>query len=120
MDWQRTNDSAIVEWTDRPTLRDHSQAIEGVALEYMIRLCNRLSVEPWFCMPHAASDDFVRRFAQMVKADLSPALRVHIEYSNECWNGRFAQARYCLGAEYNAASAMVPANPTAFLCAAIR
>lgn len=95
MDWQRTNDSPLVEWDDRPTPGHHSQALKGVALEYMIQLCNELSVEPWFCMPHKASDDFVRKFASMVKEKLKPSLKVHVEYSNECWNGQFAQARYC-------------------------
>lgn len=95
MDWQATNNSRLVSWADRPTPEDHSQTRNGVALEYMIDLCNTLKVDPWFCLPHRASDDFVRRFAQMVKERLSPSLRIHIEYSNECWNGQFEQARYC-------------------------
>jgi hypothetical protein len=95
MDWQATNNSRLVTWADRPTPGDHSQTRKGVALEYMIDLCNRLKVEPWFCLPHRADDGFVRAFASMVKEKLSPALRVHVEYSNECWNGQFEQARYC-------------------------
>lgn len=95
MDWQRTNGSTIVEWSDRPMPTDHSQALRGVALEYMIQLCNDLNVEPWFCMPHLASDDHVRRFAEMVHSRLKKGLKVHVEYSNECWNGQFAQARHC-------------------------
>jgi hypothetical protein len=46
-------------------------------------------------MPHQATDDYVRRFAEMVKQQLKPGLKVYIEYSNECWNGIFEQARYC-------------------------
>ncbi len=46
-------------------------------------------------MPHMASDDYIRHFAEMVKGGLKPGLKVYIEYSNECWNGIFAQARYC-------------------------
>lgn len=95
MDWQATNNSRIIEWKDRPTPEDHSQSRKGVALEYMILLCNKLKVEPWFCMPHQASDEYVRRFAEMVRDRLEPTLRVHLEYSNECWNGQFVQARYC-------------------------
>ena len=48
MDWQATNNSKLVKWADRPTPDDHSQALKGVALEYMIQLCNALKVEPWF------------------------------------------------------------------------
>ncbi len=95
MDWMRTNCSQVAEWSDRPTPDMHSQALRGVALEYMIQLCNTMDVEPWFCMPHKATDDYVRKFAQMVKAQLKPSLKVYIEYSNECWNGQFEQARYC-------------------------
>src|SRR5262245_24792127 len=62
MDWQRTNDSKLAEWADRTTLEHHSQALNGgVALELMIDLCNRQKVDPWFCMPHLASDDFVKQ-----------------------------------------------------------
>jgi hypothetical protein len=45
-------------------------------------------------MPHQADDDYVRRFAEMVRDRLDPTLRVYIEYSNEVWNSQFAQSRY--------------------------
>jgi hypothetical protein len=95
MDWQRTNGSKIKEWDERSTPDQHSQAVNGVAPEYMIQLCNQLKIDPWFCMPHRASDGFVTRFAELVKAKLDPARKVYVEYSNECWNGQFEQARYC-------------------------
>ena len=66
-----------------------------MALEYLIQLSNTLNADPWFCMPHKADDDYVRQFAQMVKSGLKPELKMHIEYSNECWNGIFGQAGYC-------------------------
>jgi hypothetical protein len=96
MDFQRTNNSKQTDWTDRATPALQTQGDDaGVALEYMIRLSNTLGADPWFCMPHLASDDYVRCFAQMVKARLDPGRKIYIEYSNECWNGIFAQARYC-------------------------
>src|SRR5262245_55124083 len=96
MDWQRTNGSKLIEWADRATPAHHTQALAGgVAVEYLIELCNQLKIDPWFCMPHLASDDFVRQFAKLVKSRLDPKRRVYVEYSNECWNGQFAQARYC-------------------------
>jgi hypothetical protein len=94
MDWMRTNGSKVRRWEDRPKLNDMSQALRGVALEYMIELSNRLHADPWFCMPHLADDDYVRRFAAMVRERLDPSLRVYIEHSNEVWNGQFEQARY--------------------------
>jgi hypothetical protein len=96
MDLQCTNNSGQVNWSDRPTPDMQTQGSEaGVALEYLIQLANTLDADPWFCMPHQATDDYVRPFARMVKAQLDPNLKVYIEYSNECWNGIFGQARYC-------------------------
>ncbi len=95
-DWQRADDLEAGDWLRRPTPDDQSQALKGVAPEYMIRLCNLLGVEPWFCMPCQASDDDVRRFAGLVKSGLNPSLRVHLEYGSECWNEHSAQGRYCL------------------------
>ena len=96
MDLQRTNNSGQTQWSDRPTPSLQTQGSEaGVALEYLIQLANTLHADPWFCLPHQATDDYVRRFAEMVKAQLKPDLKVYLEYSNECWNGIFGQARYC-------------------------
>lgn len=95
IDWMRTNGSPVVNWADRATLDSATQATDrGVALEYMIQLANTLQANPWFNMPHAASDDYVRRFATMVRDQLNPSLRVYIEYSNETWNVQFGQAAY--------------------------
>jgi len=96
MDWQRTNNSQQINWSDRPTPAWQTQGSEsGVALEYLIQLANTLEADPWFCLPHQATDDYVRSFAEMAKARLKPGLKVHLEYSNECWNGIFTQAGYC-------------------------
>ena len=94
MDWMKTNNSKVRTWEDRPKPTDGTQTVRGVALEYMIQLCNTLHREPWFCMPHLADDRYVRKFAEHVKANLHADLRVHIEYSNEVWNTTFEQAKY--------------------------
>jgi len=96
MDMQCTNNSQQTNWSDRPTPDMQTQGTEaGVALEYLIQLANTLDADPWFCVPHLATDDYIRHFAEMVKARLKPGLKIYVEYSNECWNGIFAQARYC-------------------------
>jgi len=94
MDFMMTNGSKISRWEERPTVEDATFTRCGVALETMIDLCNRLRADPWFCIPHLADDDFVRRFAEVVKARLDPGLRAYIEYSNEVWNSGFPQHRY--------------------------
>ncbi len=94
MDWMHTNGSKISRWSERPTPSDATYTDKGVALEVMIDLCNRLDADAWFCMPHLADDDYVRRFAQMVRQQLDPERKVYVEYSNEVWNGMFAQSRW--------------------------
>ncbi|GAB6167117.1 hypothetical protein JCM19992_31170 [Thermostilla marina] len=94
MDWMHTNGSEVEHWDDRPTLQHATFSKRGVALEFMIDLCNRTKTDPWFCMPHKADDEFVRRFARMVHERLDPSLHVYIEYSNEVWNGQFPQNHY--------------------------
>jgi len=94
MDWMRTNGSQVAEWADRPKPDDATWTVKGVPLEVMIDLCNRQLVNPWFCMQHKASDDYVRKFATMVRDRLDPTLHVYIEYSNEVWNNIFEQTRY--------------------------
>ncbi|MEI6491880.1 MAG: hypothetical protein WCO94_04960 [Verrucomicrobiota bacterium] len=94
MDFMATNNSAIRTWTDRPRLSDSTFAGRGVPLELLIDLSNRLHADPWFCIPHMASDDFVRSFAAMVSENLDPSLKAHIEYSTEVWNPGFEQNKY--------------------------
>ena len=94
MNWMGTNGSAQGKWADRPRLEDATYSMRGAPLELMIDLCNRLKIDPWFCMPHLADDDYVRNFAKMVKDKLDPSLKPHIEYSNEMWNSMFSQTQW--------------------------
>lgn len=96
MDWMQTNNSTQQEWQNRPRLEDATYAEKGVPLELMLELANRLRVHPWFNMPHQATDDYMRNFAQMVKETLDPDLKVYVEFSNEAWNWMFEQAQYSL------------------------
>lgn len=96
MDWGDTNNSTVRSWVDRATPDNFSQATDrGVALEYQIALANAADADPWFCAPHLADDGYVREMARLIKATLKPGRRAYVEYSNETWNGQFAQARYC-------------------------
>ncbi len=108
MDWMETNGSKQREWSDRPKPDDATWTVKGIPVEVMVDLCNRLKVNPWFCVPHEASDDYVRRFAELVKQRLDPALRVYVEYSNEVWNNIFTQNRYAQ--EQARALGLGPAN----------
>ena len=92
MDWMETNGSRIARWEDRPVLEDATFCAKGIPLELMIDLCNRQKADAWFCMPHLADDEYIRKFAQLVKDRLNRELKVYLEYSNEVWNGMFEQS----------------------------
>jgi hypothetical protein len=95
MDWTRTNHNPTVRWADRTQPGYRSQAsTKGVAWEYAIELCNATGKDAWVCLPHAADDDYVRNLATLLRDKLSPGLKVHIEYSNEVWNGAFTQRKF--------------------------
>jgi hypothetical protein len=95
MDWGATNGSPVVEWADRAHVGDLTYATPaGVPIEVMIDLANSLHVDPWFCIPHQASDDYVRQFATLLRGRLDPALHAHVEYSNEVWNTGFSQTTW--------------------------
>ncbi len=85
-------------WNQRQKMTDATwggtQTERGAPIEIQIALANRLNANPWFTIHHAADDDYVTRFAQLVKQTLNPNLKPHIEYSNETWNFIFLQGNY--------------------------
>lgn len=97
MDWMDTNNSTVSKWSDRNTLDDytwHRSTVGGVPVEIMVTLANQGEFDPWFTIPHLATDDYVRKFAQYVKDNLEPGRKVYVEYSNEAWNGMFSQGTW--------------------------
>jgi hypothetical protein len=91
MDWMKTNNSKQQTWERRPTSKSASYVTDGVPLETMVSLSNRIGADPWFNMPHMADDRYITNFATQVKKSLSPKLKVYVEYSNEVWNPQFSQ-----------------------------
>ncbi len=95
MDWMRTNDSTQSGWADRPLPTDASFASSaGVPLETMVALANELEADPWFNMPHLATNDYIESFAALALEALYPGQKVYVEYSNEVWNSQFEQAQW--------------------------
>ena len=88
----------ITSWAKRNTLTQQTwggkTAIRGAPVEMMVALANILNIDPWFCLPHKANNHYIQQFAQYVKRNLNPQLKVYIEYTNEAWNGIFTQANY--------------------------
>jgi hypothetical protein len=107
MDWQRINNSRARRWSERASPTEPSYTTEkGAPIEVMIELANTRKSPPWFCIPHEANDEYVREFAAG-QVQLDPGLKVYIEYSNEVWNGQFAQSCWA-GAGSGSSSATRP------------
>ena len=96
MDWAHTNESdESVSWETRTRPTFYTQANpRGAAIEYMVDLCNELGADPWFCMPHAADEQYIQNFAMLVRDRLDPERKIYIEWSNEVWNSRFDAYHY--------------------------
>jgi hypothetical protein len=94
MDWMDTNNSKQGDWKNRPTTSNHTYEGKGVPVEVMVDLANRTGANPWFTIPHQATDEYVTNFAKIVKEKLDPKLKAYVEYSNEVWNGQFQQNQW--------------------------
>jgi len=98
--WMRTSSTtapgAMANWADRPRLSHAFFTYVGVPLELMIDLANELDVDPWFTLPHNATDSHFSSFATMVRDRLEPGRRAYIEYSNETWNAVYPQMQYTM------------------------
>jgi hypothetical protein len=95
MDWQHTNNSPVVSWSQRTKTDDARWSGDGgVPVEVMCELANLREAAPWFCVPHQADDEYVREFARLVKQKLAPGRKVYLEYSNEVWNWQFGQTKW--------------------------
>lgn len=110
MDWGQTNswgyndawesynedsDSIRQPWAARSRMTDYTWTQnKGVPYEVMVDLCNRLQKDMWICVPHNASNEYIREMATLVRDQLDPSLTVYVEYSNELWNWIFGQAQW--------------------------
>ena len=112
MDWINTNNSVQVDWgigsshnatpddysDDRITKDHYSQATgRGISFDYAIELCNELHADAWVCIPHMASDDYIRHLARLWRDNLDSGLTIYLEFSNEMWNWIFDQAHWIDG-----------------------
>ncbi|MCC7440890.1 MAG: hypothetical protein IT285_04620 [Bdellovibrionales bacterium] len=113
MDWMATNHSPVEHWSDRNLLTEQTFADDrGINYEVLVAFANFMGSDAWFCMPHRADNDFMTRFAELVRDGLQSSLKAYVEYSNEHWNGMFDVHDYAraqgealgLGTEWTATS----------------
>ena len=91
MNWSETNDSLVKSWGERSTPRAHYLSEKGLPWEYVVELANLTGQDIWINIPALADDDYILQLAQLFKATLNPTSKIYVEYSNEVWNGQFAQ-----------------------------
>ena len=102
MNMQGMTRNPVEEWTSRNTPEKATWGgraglySRGAPVEIMVALANQVKAHPWFSMPYKANDDYMRKFAEYVKANLDPSLKAYIEYSNEVWNPIFIHHDYAI------------------------
>lgn len=89
--WSARNTPEKATWGGRAGLYSR-----GAPVELMVALANQVKAHPWFSMPYKANDNYMRKFAEYVKANLDPNLKAYIEYSNEVWNPIFIHHDYAI------------------------
>ncbi len=106
MDWGHTNDwgqvnewtigdNVLVDWPQRskPDYYTWTHS-KGIPYEMMVRLMNEYDKDGWVCIPHTASEDYVRKMADYFRDNLKRDRHLYVEYSNEIWNWIFGQANW--------------------------
>jgi hypothetical protein len=89
------NGGNLANWSSRPLLTDAGWGGgNGVPVELAVQLCNALGSDCWLNVPHKANDDYITQMATLVHAALGTNQNAYIEYSNEVWNGIYAQHAY--------------------------
>ncbi|MBW8888730.1 MAG: hypothetical protein JF616_13315 [Fibrobacteres bacterium] len=108
MDFLASNDRepaypAVLEWAQRKTRQDASQAPlpvlgrnEGGAWEYVAQIANESKRDAWINVPVSATTDYVQHLAALLKDSLDPSLNIYVESGNEVWNSGFIQQAYNL------------------------
>jgi Ca2+-binding RTX toxin-like protein len=98
MGWENTNTLSQVNWDTHSTITNAtwntSAAPDGVPIEVMVKLANEAHTDMWYNVPTTADDTYVTNALSYIRDNLDPALKVHVEYSNEVWNWSYDAADY--------------------------
>lgn len=87
MDWSDTIVGGFESYSEYP--KESSAHWDQVPVTIMGRLANRLGADIWVNMSHFADQSFIDGFAADLAAEIDPARKVYVEYSNELWNPEF-------------------------------
>lgn len=97
MDWQKTN-GTFSDPAPRLSCKDALGADKisqgqrrGVSVIWMVKLSNLVRANPWFNVPHRATQAWLKCHARYVNNNLGKGLIPRYEFSNETWNPAFEQ-----------------------------
>ncbi len=96
---QETNFSVLRDWNASVESADQAfwgQSTKGVPFELLVEIANDAKSDLWITIPHLATDDFMRKAAEYIKANLDENLKVYVEYTNEYWTESFDQHKYLI------------------------
>ena len=71
------------------TSTQQATQFNAISPYYVAKIANTNKSNAWINIPHRATDEYVRNFAQILKDELNPNAKVYVEYSNEVWNSLF-------------------------------
>lgn len=80
-------------WDDRPRV-EHARWFDGVPVEIMVDLANRLRADLWLPVPYLLAPGDASEMALVVDARLDGGLRAWIEWGDEMWNMAQPQGAY--------------------------
>jgi len=91
-----THIDCVMDWEHRvqPTYYTQSHSRRGMAWEYIIDMANHTKADLWVNVPHAATDNYMRELADLLKRRLAPNKQIYLEFSNETWNSSFPPREY--------------------------
>lgn len=100
MDMTIASGNFETDWADRslPTSVKIGNAFSDggkniVPWEFIFDLASRLGIDPWICVPHRATQDYVDQLAALIHNKLPAGRKVWLELGNEVWNWGSAWAQ---------------------------
>ncbi|EFC47802.1 hypothetical protein NAEGRDRAFT_57192 [Naegleria gruberi] len=86
MPWSNIGVDKDYDWENRTLNSYYTFRLKtGVSMEMQVLLCNMLGNNPWFNLPHRATDRYIENWATYVRDYLRPDVTAYIEIGNECW-----------------------------------
>ncbi len=95
--WTPATGNMVREWRDRTRPNHATQnrmfngVVAGASWEHAIQLANLLDKDIWVNVPDLASEDYMRQLATLLLGSLEADRKIYVEWSNEAWNGNYAQ-----------------------------